>query len=181
MTTQDQRHSPGSAGFTLLELLVVMCIIAVIASLAVAAFRHARANGGEAVASAALRTINQAQFAFAQTCGDQRYSPTLTGLGVPAPTTGQAFISPDLVGDPIVKSGYQFAMAGTTATDGRQTCNGLVPVSTYQVTADPTAPGVSGNLFFGTNTDRVVYSDTSTFAGNMPETGPPGHGSEVKK
>ena len=43
------------------------------------------------------------------------------------------------------------------------------------------APGVSGSLFFGTNTDRVVYSDTSTFAGNMPETGPPGHGSEVKK
>jgi prepilin-type N-terminal cleavage/methylation domain-containing protein len=178
---RDPRHLPGSAGFTLLELLVVMCIVAVIASLAMAGFRHARSNSGEAIASAALRTITQAQFAFAQTCGDQRYSPTLSGLGVPAPSTGQAFLSPDLVGDPIVKSGYRFAMAGTPATDGRQTCNGLAPVVTYQVTADPTASGVSGSLFFGTNTDRVVYSDTSTFAGNMPETGPPGHGSEVKK
>ena len=133
------------------------------------------------MAAAALRTVAQAQFAFAQTCGDQRYSPTLTGLGIPAPTTGQAFISPDMVGDPVVKSGYLFTMAGTPATDGRQTCNGLVPVVTYQVTADPTALGVSGNLYYGTNTDRVVYSDTSTFTGNMPETGAPGHGSEVKK
>jgi hypothetical protein len=39
---------------------------------------------------------------------------------------------------------------------------------------------VSGIQFFGTNTDRVVYSDSATFAGNMPETGAPGHGVEVK-
>lgn len=97
------------------------------------------------------------------------------------PTTGRAFISPDMVGDPVDKSGYRFAMSGTPVADGRQACNGVVPVVSYQVTADPLTPGVSGNLFFGTNTDRVVYSDTSTFTGNMPETGAPGHGSEVKK
>jgi prepilin-type N-terminal cleavage/methylation domain-containing protein len=174
--------SRGSAGFTLIELLVVLAIIAVLSALAMAGYRHSRASAGEAVAVAALQTINQAQFVFAQTCGDQRYSPTLAGLGVPAPRTGAAFISADLVGDPIVKSGYLFTMTATVSTDDtRQACNGIVPVPGYQVTADPTAPGVSGNLFFGTNTDRVVYSDTSTFAGNMPERGAPGHGSEVKQ
>jgi prepilin-type N-terminal cleavage/methylation domain-containing protein len=170
-----------SDGFTLLELLVVICIVAVLSAIAVAGYRHARASSGEAVAAAALHTINQAQFAFAQSCGDQRYSPTLTGLGTPMPTTGRAFISPDMVGDPVVKSGYRFTMAGTAVTDGPQSCIGLVPVVSYQVTADPVIPGVSGNLFFGTNTDKVVYSDTSTFTGNMPETGAPGHGSEAKK
>lgn len=173
-------RSNRSAGFTLLELLVVVCVVAVVSAIAVAGYRHARASSGEAVAVAALHTINQAQFAFAQSCGDQRYSPTLTGLGTPMPTTGRAFISPDMVGDPVVKSGYRFAMAGTPAADGPPSCIGLVPVVTYQVTADPLSP-VSGTLFFGTNTDRVVYSDTATFTGNMPETGAPGHGSEVRK
>jgi prepilin-type N-terminal cleavage/methylation domain-containing protein len=170
-----------AAGFTLIELLVVVAIVAVVSALAVASYRHIRSNAGEAVAAAALQTINQAQFAFAQSCGDQRYSPTLAGLAVPVPATSSAFLSPDLASDPVDKSGYRFVMGGTPSTDGVQSCNGLPTVPAYQVTADPIAPGVGGSLFFGTNADRVVYSDTATFAGNMPERGAPGHGSEVKK
>ena len=169
------------AGFTLIELLVVLAIIAVLSSLALAGYRHMRATAGESIASATLQTINQAQFSFAQTCGDQRYSPTLAGLAVPAPSTGSAFLSPDMAADPVIKSGYRYAMGGTPATDGRQSCNGLAPIVSYQITADPVVPGASGNLSFGTNTDRVVYSDTTTFWENMPERGAPGHGSEVKK
>jgi len=178
--TYPNRAPVPARGFTLIELLVVIAIIGVISAMAVAGYRHARVKSGETVAVAALQTINQAQFSFAQVCGDQRFSPTLAGLATPMPTTGQAFISPDLAGDPIVKSGYQFVMTGTPSTDGRQSCNGLAPVTAYQVTADPAAGGVTGALFFGTNTDRIVFSDTSTFAGNMPETGTPRHGSEVK-
>jgi prepilin-type N-terminal cleavage/methylation domain-containing protein len=170
-----------SAGFTLVELLIVICIVGILSAVAVAGYRHARATAGESVAVASLQTINQSQFAFAQTCGDQRYSPTLAGLAVPAPATGKAFISPDMAADPVIKSGYKFAMGGTADPDARQSCNGLAPVASYQVTAEPTVPNITGRLFFGTNTDRVVYSDTATFDGNMPERGAPGHGSEVKK
>jgi prepilin-type N-terminal cleavage/methylation domain-containing protein len=178
-THAQGRH--GAAGFTLIELLVVVAIVAVLMSLAVAGYRHMRATAGESVATATLQTINQAQFAFAQTCGDQRYSPTLAGLAVPVPATASAFLSPDLAADPVDKSGYRFVLGATPSTDARQSCNGLAAVPAYQVTADPIVAGTSGNLFFGTNTDRVVYSDTATFAGNMPERGAPGHGSEVKK
>lgn len=167
-------------GFTLIELIIVVAVIGVISAVAVAGYRHSRVKAGETVAVVALHTINQAQFSFAQICGDQRFSPSLAGLLVPVASTGQGFISPDLAGDPIVKSGYQFAMDGTPSTDGRQSCNGLATVTSYRVSADPTAGGVTGALFFGTNTDRVVFSDSSTFAGNMPEKGSPAHGSEVK-
>jgi len=178
--THPGRCRSACAGFTLVELLIIMAVIAVLSAVAVAGYRHARVSAGETVAVAGLTTINQAQFSFSQACGDQHFSPTLAGLATPAPATGQGFISPDLAADPVLKSGYVFAMAGTPATDGRPSCNGLTPVTTYQVSADPAEGGVTGAMFYGTNTDRVIFGDTSTFAGNMPETGAPGHGSEVK-
>jgi prepilin-type N-terminal cleavage/methylation domain-containing protein len=169
-----------SHGFTLVELLVVMSIVGILTAIAMAGYRHARVTGSEASAVAALLTINQAQFAFSQTCGHQRYSPTLAGLGVPSPVSGQAFISSDMTADPLVKSGYLFVMSGTEDLDARLTCNGLAPVATYKVTADPVTPGISGIRHFATNTDRTVFADTVTFTSDMPERGAPGHGAEIK-
>jgi hypothetical protein len=85
-----------------------------------------------------------------------------------------------MAADPVVKSGYLFVLGATATADAPVACNGVTTVPTYQVTTDPTSHGLSGNRFFATNTDRVVYADSATFAGNMPETGAPGHGVEVK-
>jgi prepilin-type N-terminal cleavage/methylation domain-containing protein len=168
-------------GFTLIELLIVLAIVGVLSSIAMAGYRSARVRGNEASAIAALRSINQAQFAFSQSCGNQRYAPSLASLGTPMPTTGHPFLSQDLtVSDPLIKSGYQLTMAGTVVTDDGQTCTGLNPVVSYQLTADPVNPTVSGLRFFGTNTDRVVFEDAATFTGNMPESGNPGHGVELR-
>jgi type IV pilus assembly protein PilA len=173
-------RSSGAAGFTLVELLLVIAIVGVLCAIAMAGYRHARVTGSEASALATLLSINQAQFSFAQTCGNQLYSPTLAGLGAPLPTSGQAFLSADLATDPLIKSGYQFMMSGTEALDARPTCNALRPVTSYKVTADPTMPGISGIRFFGTNTDRTLFADSVTYVEDMPERGAPGHGAEVK-
>jgi hypothetical protein len=62
-----------------------------------------------------------------------------------------------------------------------QSCNGLPVAAGYAVTADPLKPGVTGFHFLAVNADRRVYADDKqSFVGNMPETGTPEHGVEVK-
>ena len=53
-----------SAGFTLVELLIVLSIIGILASVSMAIYRNSRVTAGEATAVTALQSINQAQFAF---------------------------------------------------------------------------------------------------------------------
>ena len=158
-----------------------MAIVALLASMAMFGYRHARIRSAEASAIATLTTINRGQFMYMQSCGKQRYAPTLLALASPAPGDEHGFISADLASaEALPKSGYLFEMTGTPATEGEQTCTGAIPLDRYRITADPINPGLSGNRFYGTNTDRVVYEDIKTFRDDMPETGPPGHGAEIK-
>jgi prepilin-type N-terminal cleavage/methylation domain-containing protein len=168
-------------GFTLIELLIVAAIIGIILSISMASYRYARIRGGEAAAIASLTAINQAQYSYMHTCGNQRFAPHLTSLGKSNPSTLAPYLSPDLTSaNEIVKSGYLVKMAGTEVEQPMQTCTGETPVMSYQVTADPVNPGASGLRYFGTNGDVVVYENLETLSGKMPETGPPSQGQEAK-
>ena len=175
------RRGDKASGFTIIEILIVMALIGIVSSLAVIGVRHARVRAAETAALASLRTINQAQFAYMQGCGNDAYAPTLVSLGTPPPGSESAFLSPDLTqSDPLQKSGYVIQLGGTVKTDGVEACNGVVPLEKYYATADPINPGHTGIRCFGTNADRVIYGDVTTYAGNMPESGAPGHGVEMR-
>jgi prepilin-type N-terminal cleavage/methylation domain-containing protein len=174
-------RAPHQAGFTIVEILIVMALVGILTSLAVIGTRYARARTAEVAAVSTLRTINRAQFAYMQGCGNQAYAPTLVSLSVPPPGSDSAFLSPDLTqSDPLHKSGYVFQMGGTPHPDVPTTCNGLSPLSGYFLTADPAIAGDGNMRAFGTNTDRIVYGDTATYTNNMPESGAPGHGVEIR-
>ncbi len=159
--------------------MVVVSIVALLTTMAMVGYREARVRSLEAAVITSLTAINHAQFAFMQSCGNQRYAPTIVSLGMPAPGSEGGFVSPDLaVSDPLEKSGYLLTLTGTESTEGEQTCTGAAPLERYRLTADPLQPN-STHRFFGTNTDRVIYHDTASFAQDMPETGAPGHGAEI--
>jgi type IV pilus assembly protein PilA len=169
-------------GFTLVELLLVLVILGILLGISMANYTHARLRAAETSAIASLTAINQAQFAYMQTCGNQRFAPHLTSLGKPNPATNTGYLSPDLTGaDEIVKAGYRLQMGGTEVAEPIQTCTGDVPVAGYQATADPVTPGWSGLRYFGTNVNLVIYEHNETLSGGrMPETGAPEVGNEVK-
>jgi prepilin-type N-terminal cleavage/methylation domain-containing protein len=169
-------------GFTLVELLIVLVILAILMAISMANYRYARMQAAETAAIGAMVAINEAQFTYMQTCGNQRFAPHLATLGKPSPGSNAPFLSPDLTGgaDDLVKSGYRIQMAGTEVADPIQTCTGDTPLTGYQVTSDPMMPGWSGRRFFGTNVDLVIYENTESFTGKMPESGPPDVGQEVR-
>ena len=177
-----RRDRGAAAGFTLVELMIVMAIIGILLALAFARYRNMQAAGNETSAISALRSIAVAQWQFSQTCGNQKYAATLAALGQPVPTTGAAFLSPDLTaGDVVRHSGYDFRIAAKPLNDAPPACNGAAVAAGYAATADPEEAGRTGSRFFAINTDRILYEDPEqTFTEKMPETGPPPHGIEVK-
>jgi prepilin-type N-terminal cleavage/methylation domain-containing protein len=171
----------GAAGFTLIELMIVIAVIAILVAAAVPWLLRARITANEAAATTALRAINDAQAIYSEVCGRGRYAVSLTGLGQPMPATGQAFVSPDLsAGDRVEKSGYELTMAAAALEEAVPGCNGAATASGYHVTADPLRPGISGTHYFATNASRVIYQHDESFVDEMPDSGAPAAGTELK-
>lgn len=170
------------AGFTLIELMVVLAIIGILLTIAFAEYRGMQARGNDASALASLRSIAVAQAQFSLTCGNMKYATTLPALAQPVPSTGQAFLSPDLTeAESFEKSGYVFQMVSKPLDGVPPACNGSPVGEGFAATADPKKPGTTGHHFYGVNRDRVLYvDDEQTFTGTLPEFGPPPHGAEVK-
>lgn len=165
-------------GFTLLELLLVIGIIAAIVAIATPGLLRARIAGNEASAIASLRAIGSAQATFSRTCANGLYAASLDILGT-GPSGDVPFISVDLGGSATAsKSGYVISLAGTAAT-GATACNGTTALTTgFHSWADPISSN-SGIRHFGSNTTSTVWQATSSLSG-MSDTGSPSNGTPIQ-
>ena len=170
------------AGFTLIDMLFVVGLIGVLASMAIPGMMKARGAAQAASALGTLRLINSAELSFAITCGLGFYAPDLPTLGLPPPGAADAFLADEMTANPtFIRSGYTFGLAGTAHVGAPASCNCLgagQAAPGYEATGDPIDS--TDNRFFGTNSDGVIFRHTSSLSGTMPEIGPPPAGSPIQ-
>jgi type IV pilus assembly protein PilA len=128
----------NSKGFSLLELLIVVAIILIIATIAIPSLLRSRQAANEAAAVATLKTINTAQVVYSSTSG--------------AYGTLSALVADKLLDDGLmsVKAGYRYTVT--------------VGPGDYTAEAVPSSVN-SGRLAYYSLSDAVIrYSTIATLA-----------------
>ena len=160
------RHQPvgrrREAGFTLIDILFVIAILGLLASMAIPGLMRARGAAQASSALGTMRVVNSAQLTFAISCGLGFYSPDFPTLGMAPPGNPEGFLPPELSsGFTFEKSGYIFSLAGTPLSGAPPTCNGLgagMSAPGYAAVADPIDPSVvTAGTSGRTPTDRSTW------------------------
>jgi type IV pilus assembly protein PilA len=141
-------------GFSLIELLIVVAIILIIASIAIPNLLRSKMAANEASAVASLRTYNTSIVAYETT---YITAPT-TNLSALGPSTTPSSTAADLVDNLLgiaapIKSGYAF-----TYKAGAAAANGIV--YTYTILAAPTTQNTTGQRRFFTDQSGVIRQTT---------------------
>lgn len=145
------RFNDHQKGFSLVELLVVVAIIGIVASIAIPSLLSSRRAANEGAALSAMRSIHSAQITYLNTAGAGEYG-TLTDLG-----------NEDLVDSVLgtgTKSGYTFTCPAGNITGG--------PPPTYFATAVPTSTAPIAR----TGHRSFTIADDGMVRGKVADAGP---------
>jgi len=141
------RQQRKQAGFSLIELLIVVTIIGIIASMAIPNLLASRRAANEGSAQSSLRTIASAEATYQVTAGNGQYG-TMAMLG------SQSLVDSVLASSS--KSGYTFTLGTSQITVGPP-----AQYFTYALPTTPTGVGKTGTRRFAIAEDGVLRGDTS--------------------
>lgn len=136
-----------TSGFTLMELLIVMAIIAILMLIAIPTVGSLKKKANDTSAIQSVRAIMQAQNMYDSNYPTNGFACSLASLGGdpkagPPSATSAQMLQGDLSSG--VKSGYLFTISNCSKVN----LNGVDRVTGYQVTAVPITVGQTGDRGF---------------------------------
>jgi type IV pilus assembly protein PilA len=148
----------NEAGFTLMELLIVISIMLILMLIAIPNMLNLKASANETSAMQSLRAIQEAETQYTTEYPANGYACSLAALGGQAssgPPNAQSaqLLQADLAGG--FKSGYTFAITNCTKT----TVNNQDNYTSYEVTAVPQAVGKTGHNGFCLDMSGAILKD----------------------
>lgn len=151
-------RSSLEAGFTLMELLIVISIMLILMLIAIPNMLNLRASANETSALESLRAVQEAETQYNATYPQDGYACSLAALGGEGksgpPTAQEAQLLPnDLAAGE--KSGYTFNITNCTKT----TVNSHDMYTSYEVTAVPQAIGKTGHRGFCLDMAGTIKAD----------------------
>ena len=157
-TPSIQTRHQNESCFTLIELLIVMSIILILATLAIPAMQKSIIKANETSAISSVQMLNSAEAEYTSAYPQHGFSCTLaalggkSGTGTPTPEAAQ-LINEDLASGS--KSGYTFTISGCTKT----TVNNIDQYNSYTINAVPNSVGHSGNRGFCADENAQIRFD----------------------
>jgi type IV pilus assembly protein PilA len=156
-TKEPTTRHRSKAGFSLIELLVVVAVILIIAAIAIPNYIQSKMRANEASAVQSLRNIVTAELVYSTTYGID-FSTTLlqlSGNGINPDPNNAGLIDEVLANG--VKSGYLITYTPLTVDAQGHT-------ATYSLNADPVSPS-TGQRHFYSDQSCVIRSNIAGPAG----------------
>jgi type IV pilus assembly protein PilA len=155
MKTQTNHHP--DAGFSLIELLIVVAIILIIAAIAIPSFMRARMSANESSAAASIRSISTGEVAYAATFPTIGFT-SLASLGgiapcTPSPATG-CFLDDVLSSG--AKEGYAFSATPANPLNGVN--------MTYISLGSPSSLNLTGTRSFCSDETGMIFYNVNSLA-----------------
>jgi len=142
MDFRFKRCTHGNKGFTLLELMIILAVLAVVITIAVPILTSSKKRANEISAIVSLRVICKSEIEHRNRYGTYTTLANLESRGLIDSTFTDA-----------MKSGYLFFEAAVPNLDY------------WAIRAIPTDPGVSGDRFFYVNASGVIRVRDGAVAG----------------
>ena len=148
----------AQAGFSLVELLIVMSIILILITLAIPGYEHVHIRADQTSAIASVRFLNSMEADYNSSYPSHGYACSLATLGgktgAGTPTADAAQLIPDDLASGS-KSGYNFVISNCS----KNTVNNQDQYNSYQITATPISVGRSGDLGYCSDETNQIRFD----------------------